>query len=223
MAELRGELDLAQEAVAAERLGEVGAQHLERDVAVVLEVVREVDRGHAAGAELALDAVAALEGGEQLYVHRVPDLAASRARSWGTHPWMTSSCEAPIGLSISRPARRRVAAESTVLGAPCVGDQGCSRMVRSPDHVNARKSPVGSSRPSSSNSRGESAHASSRTAERKHRRCRFPPPALASLPLASEYLTHVCGRPSLTATTFVGFPSLLESPPANVACSSRAI
>ena len=36
-----------------------GLEHLERDVAVVLEVAGEVDRGHAAGADLALDLVAA--------------------------------------------------------------------------------------------------------------------------------------------------------------------
>ena len=40
----------------------VGAQGLERDIPVVLEVLREIDRGHAAGAELALDAVAVREG-----------------------------------------------------------------------------------------------------------------------------------------------------------------
>ncbi|HEU4829762.1 MAG TPA: hypothetical protein VFT04_11270 [Gemmatimonadales bacterium] len=40
-------------------------QHLDRDLALVAEVVREVDRGHAAGAELALEAVAAVQrGGE---------------------------------------------------------------------------------------------------------------------------------------------------------------
>ena len=49
-------LDLAQEPLGAERGGELRAQHLDRDVAVVLEVVREVDGGHAAAPELALDA-----------------------------------------------------------------------------------------------------------------------------------------------------------------------
>ena len=39
--------------------GELGMQHLEGDVAVVLEVVGEVDRGHAAAPELPLDAVTA--------------------------------------------------------------------------------------------------------------------------------------------------------------------
>ena len=51
----RGELDLAQEPLGAQRRGELGAEHLERDLAVVLEVVREVDGRHAAAAELALD------------------------------------------------------------------------------------------------------------------------------------------------------------------------
>ena len=37
---------------------ELGAEHLDRDLAVVLEVLGEVDRGHAAPAELALDPVA---------------------------------------------------------------------------------------------------------------------------------------------------------------------
>ena len=52
-----GELDLAQEALRAERGGELGVEHLERDRAVVLEVVGEIDGGHAAAAELALERV----------------------------------------------------------------------------------------------------------------------------------------------------------------------
>ena len=47
------------------RGGELGPEHLDGDLAVVLEVVGEVDRGHAARAELALDAVAVREGGAQ--------------------------------------------------------------------------------------------------------------------------------------------------------------
>ena len=37
---------------------ELGMQHLDRDAPVVPDVVREIDGGHAAGAELALDAIA---------------------------------------------------------------------------------------------------------------------------------------------------------------------
>ena len=46
--------------------GEFGPQDLDGDLAVVLEVVGEIDRGHAAGAELALDAVAVGQGGREL-------------------------------------------------------------------------------------------------------------------------------------------------------------
>ena len=65
MLQLRRGPDLAQEPLAAERRAEVGMQHLDGDVAIVLEVVREIDGGHAAGAELALDAVAVGEGGRE--------------------------------------------------------------------------------------------------------------------------------------------------------------
>ena len=53
--------DLGQEALATERRAQVGMQHLDGDVAVVLEIVREVHGGHAAGAELAVEAIAALQ------------------------------------------------------------------------------------------------------------------------------------------------------------------
>ena len=55
-------LDLAGEAVRAERGGELGAEHLDRDLAIVLQVLGEVDGGHAALAELALDPVGGAEG-----------------------------------------------------------------------------------------------------------------------------------------------------------------
>ena len=61
MVQPRGELDLPQEALAAERLRELGAQHLDRDVAVVLVVVGQVDGGHAARAELAVEPIVAGE------------------------------------------------------------------------------------------------------------------------------------------------------------------
>ena len=61
MLQVRGDPDFAQEALAAERRGEFGMQHLERDLPIVLEVVGEEDGGHAAPAELALDGVGAGE------------------------------------------------------------------------------------------------------------------------------------------------------------------
>ena len=65
MAQLRRELDLAQEALRAQRLRDLGIHHLDRHVTVVLEVVREVHRGHAARAELALDAIAVGQRGRE--------------------------------------------------------------------------------------------------------------------------------------------------------------
>ena len=58
MLEVGGGLDLGQEPLGADDRGQLGAQHLDRHLAVVLEVLGEVDRGHAAGAQLPLDAVA---------------------------------------------------------------------------------------------------------------------------------------------------------------------
>jgi hypothetical protein len=56
--ELGGGLDLGEEPLGAQRSAQVGVQHLDGDVAVVLQVVREIHGGHAARAELALDAIA---------------------------------------------------------------------------------------------------------------------------------------------------------------------
>ena len=57
-----GELDLGQEPITADNGGELRVQHLDGDLATVLEVLRQVDGGHAALAEFALEAVAVTEG-----------------------------------------------------------------------------------------------------------------------------------------------------------------
>ena len=57
----------AQEPVGAEDGGKLGLEDLERDLAVVLEVLGEVHRGHAALAELTLDAVAVGQGGDEAW------------------------------------------------------------------------------------------------------------------------------------------------------------
>ena len=62
-----GDPDLAGEAVGAEQRAELGPEHLDRHLAVVPEVVGQVDRRHAAPAELALDGVAALQRGAELF------------------------------------------------------------------------------------------------------------------------------------------------------------
>ena len=63
MLQVGGDLDLGEEPLGAEHGGELGLEDLDGDLAVVLEVVGEIDRRHAALAELALDAVAVGQGG----------------------------------------------------------------------------------------------------------------------------------------------------------------
>ena len=66
MVQLGGHPDLAQETFAPQHLRQMGSEHLERDIAIVLEVAREIDHRHAAVADLALDRVPASEGGREL-------------------------------------------------------------------------------------------------------------------------------------------------------------
>ncbi len=60
--ELGGGGDLLHEALGTEDGGQLGLQHLDGHLAQVAEVLGQVDRGHAARAELPLDAVAVGEG-----------------------------------------------------------------------------------------------------------------------------------------------------------------
>ena len=58
-------LDLAQESLGADHGGELRPEHLDGDLAVVSQILREVYRGHATGAELAHEVVPAGERGSQ--------------------------------------------------------------------------------------------------------------------------------------------------------------
>ena len=58
----RGEADLAQEPVGAQAGGQLGPEDLDRDRAIVADVVGAIDHGHAAAAELPLESVAVGEG-----------------------------------------------------------------------------------------------------------------------------------------------------------------
>ena len=66
MLQRRNGLDLAKEPLGTDHRGQLGAQDLDRDFAIVLEVLGQVDRGHAALAQLPFDAVAVGEGALQL-------------------------------------------------------------------------------------------------------------------------------------------------------------
>ena len=59
--ELGGDADLAEEAVTAQRGGEVGAEDLDRHLSLVADILGDPDRGHPALPEQALEPVASLE------------------------------------------------------------------------------------------------------------------------------------------------------------------
>jgi hypothetical protein len=65
-----GNLDLRQEPLGADHRGQLGLQNLHCHLAIVLEILREVDRSHAALTQLALDRVAVGEGGGETGAHR---------------------------------------------------------------------------------------------------------------------------------------------------------
>ena len=65
MLEVRRDLDLGEEALGAHHCGQLRLQDLEGHLTLVLDVVGQENRGHAAFAELVLDGVPALEGGVQ--------------------------------------------------------------------------------------------------------------------------------------------------------------
>ena len=60
MSQVGGGLNLCQEPFSSYYSSRLGLEHLERDLPLVLEVIREVHRSHPALTEFTLDAVAAL-------------------------------------------------------------------------------------------------------------------------------------------------------------------
>jgi hypothetical protein len=60
--QLRGCGDLLDEALGPEYSGQLGLQHLDGHLALVLQILGQVDGGHPPRPELALDAVAGGEG-----------------------------------------------------------------------------------------------------------------------------------------------------------------
>jgi hypothetical protein len=61
--QIRGDSDLAQEPLGAEDRAELGIENFHGDVAVVLEIAREVDGRHPAAPDFALDAIAIAHSG----------------------------------------------------------------------------------------------------------------------------------------------------------------
>ena len=59
MAQVGRDLDFAQEPITTQHGSEFRAQHLDCDLALVFQVVSQVDRRHPTGAEFTLDGVTA--------------------------------------------------------------------------------------------------------------------------------------------------------------------
>ncbi len=62
---MREDLDFAQETIGADRRGHLGAEYLDRDFPLELQILGEIDRGHTTPPELALEGVTVGEGGLQ--------------------------------------------------------------------------------------------------------------------------------------------------------------
>ena len=70
MLQVCGDLDLFEKPFRTEGGGQLEPQHLDRDLAMVFEVLGEVHRRHAARTQLFLDGVAVGEGGGET-VHEI--------------------------------------------------------------------------------------------------------------------------------------------------------
>jgi hypothetical protein len=69
----------ARKPLGADHGGELGSQHLERNLAVVPQILGQIDGGHAALAQFPLDPVAVGEGRGAVDRRNLEDLAAAAA------------------------------------------------------------------------------------------------------------------------------------------------
>ena len=105
MAQARGDLDLAQEALGADRQRELGAQELDRDHPLVPEVAGEEHGRHPAPSQLAHEGVAARQGRAEPF----QDVGHSRGTLRRASAWLR--------VAGDHPARsRRVAGAREIVG-----------------------------------------------------------------------------------------------------------
>ena len=62
-----GDLDLPEKTLRPQGVGQLGLEYLDRHLPLVLDVPREVDRGHAPGTKLPLDVVFVLESNLEVF------------------------------------------------------------------------------------------------------------------------------------------------------------
>jgi hypothetical protein len=124
--ELGRDLDLAQEAVGAQRGGQLGAHHLHGHLPAVLEVLREIDGGHPALAQDPLDPVPVRQRGPHLR-HLVP----ARGRGARRHTRLSGSRRAALEAELRLPGEGCVAGRT---------DSGwCGHGLRTGTRSSARK------------------------------------------------------------------------------------
>ena len=82
MVQAGGDLDLAQEALGTDGSGQIRVQDLDRDLAVVLEILGEKHHGHAAATNSCIDRVPLGEGRLQAF-EQVRHVATPRRSSGG--------------------------------------------------------------------------------------------------------------------------------------------
>ena len=117
-----GHLDFAGEPVGAERGRQFGAEHLDRHPAVVLQVLGEVHRGHAALAEFPFDAIASSQRGSQSVVgvsHRLVEWGGD-PQSYGLREGGASRCGTMKPPRSTWPSGRMSPSESSPVIRPLI-------------------------------------------------------------------------------------------------------
>ena len=140
MPQAGGDPDLLEEPIRSERGGELGAQDLEGDGTVVPEIMCQIDDGHAAAAELAIDAIPIGQRGREgvVGVGRGGDGCTPVLEGTGYRDWITERKMART-VGFCQPAGSKPSAVlQTILKLP--KNVGPARPVRI--HLGAGQPPV---------------------------------------------------------------------------------
>jgi hypothetical protein len=100
-----GDLDLAQEAIASDRFRQGGAQDLQRDLAPVSRVLREVDGGHSTAPDLSHDPIPRSQRGPKLLEFLLEIIHEVRLRPVARHSLRRRVLREQVGNE-SRASRR---------------------------------------------------------------------------------------------------------------------
>ena len=128
----------ARKRSAPDHRGQLGLQDLERDLPLVLEVVGEVDGGHATLAEFVFDQVAALEGriqaGDRIRHGGLGGMGGSGGELLTRYRWVQVIRRAGVGLASDDAPRLARQRGDGVVSSPCAAPLGGSSSVLSLIH-----------------------------------------------------------------------------------------